>query len=79
MRANALVVDWLISRLTYWLHIVLNFWIKWFLLFLSYSVHLAVNLADLRPRVLSFYILLLEELLLFFKELFLQRLTLLLL
>jgi hypothetical protein len=40
---------------------------------------LAVNLADLRPRVLSFYILLLEELLLFFKELFLQRLTLLLL
>ena len=77
MRTNALIVDRLISRLTYWLHIVLNFWIKRFLLFLSYSIKMAVNLAGLGPGILSFYVLLLEELLLFFEELFLQYLSLL--
>ena len=77
MRTNALIVDRLISRLTYWLHIVLNFRIKRLLLFLSYSVKMAVNLADLRPGILSFHVLLLEQLLLFFEELFLQRLSLL--
>ena len=80
MRANLLVVDGLVRRLTYRLHVVLDFGIKWLLLFLAYSIDLAIHhLAALchHSMILAFYILLLDELLLFIEELLLKRLALL--
>lgn len=81
MRADLLVVDWLIRRLAYWLHVVLDFWVEWFLLFLAYSVDLPIHLASLSYQsvVLAFDILLLDQLLLLFEELLLKCLALLLL
>lgn len=68
LRTDLLVINWLVRRLTYWLHIVLNFGVEWFLLFLAHSVDLAIDLAALSHHtvILAFYILLLDELLLFF-------------
>ena len=79
LRTDLLVINWLVRRLTYWLHIVLNFGVEWFLLFLAHSVDLAIDLAALRHHtvILASFILLLNQLLLFFKELLLERLALL--
>lgn len=80
MRADLLVVDGLVRRLAYRLHVVLDLGVKWLLLFLAHSVDLAIHhLAALRHHsvILAFYILLLDELLLFIEELLFKCLTLL--